>query len=113
MFHMIASNASEIASLRESVRLINRIGHHARRRMTRKSDEEVGALGLMLLGLVGTLVEKGVITREELIAQLRKVDEIDGAADGKVTPEQVQAALGIARPDPGPKAAPVPTRKRR
>lgn len=84
----------------------------ARRRIRAKVEDEVGALGLVLLSLVGTLVEKGVLTRDELLAHLRRVDELDGVADGKVTPEQLRVALGITPPEPEAPIAPVPKRRR-
>lgn len=109
----MAGVLSEISDLRETVRLLHRMGGRERQRLTSRLAEDVGGLGLVLMGLVGLLIEKGVITRDELLAHLRRVDTIDGFADGKVTPEQLRVALGIAPPDPGPKPAPVPTRKRR
>ena len=75
-------------------------------------EEDVGALSLVLLGLVGTLVEKGVITREELLEHFRRVDTLDGAADGQVSLDALRAALGFPPPDPGPPPAPVPRKRR-
>jgi hypothetical protein len=85
----------------------------ATRRKASEADESIGTLALVLLGLVGTLVEKGVIRKEDLLDQLRKVDGLDGAADGKVDPAHVLAALGFALPAAPPAQAPVPKRTRR
>jgi uncharacterized protein YceH (UPF0502 family) len=104
---------SEVADLRETVRLLHRAGGRERTRLSTRVAEDLGALGLVLMGLVGLLVEKGILTRDELLAQLRRVDELDGVADGKVTPEQLRVALGIAPADPGPPPAPVSMRRRR
>lgn len=109
LFFPHASNA-EVDRLRMVARSI--AASRARRRVRADVAGDVGALGLVLLGLVGTLVEKGVLTNEELLAHLRRVDELDGVADGKVTPDQVRAALGLAQPDPGPTVVPKPKRKR-
>jgi len=76
-------------------------------------EDDVGALGLVILGLVGMLVEKGVITRDDLLGHLHRIDGLDGAADGKVTPDQVRAALGLAVATPAPRPTPTPKRRRR
>lgn len=106
----LAVEAARIEELREAVRIMSRARGRERRRLEARIEEDVGALGLVLLGL---LIEKGTITRGELLGHLQRVDRIDGGADGKVTPQQVRAALGIAPPDPGPPPAPAPTRSRR
>jgi hypothetical protein len=80
----------------------------ATRRKTTEMDEGVGTLALVLLGLIGTLIEKGVIRRDDLLAQLGKVDAIDGVADGKVDVGQVLRALGFAPPEPEPEPEPLP-----
>ena len=55
---------------------------------------------------------KAAITEKELRAHIRRVDEADGVADGKLTPDVLRGALGLARQPEEPKA-PTPTRKRR
>lgn len=95
------NGAIEAERLRNVARAI--AASRARRRIRTSVADDVGALGIVLLSLVGTLVEKGVLTRDELLAHLRRVDELDGVADGKVTPEQLRVALGIAPPEPVPK----------
>lgn len=104
------AEADHLRSIAESMRR----QEWAKRRRSAPPDlgQDVGALCLVLLGLVGTLVEKGVITRDELLGHLRRVDALDGAADGKVSPEALRAALGFAPPDPGPPPAPLPRKRR-
>ncbi|HEX5138511.1 MAG TPA: hypothetical protein VFY93_16175 [Planctomycetota bacterium] len=87
-------NACEYAQVRGLARSLAHV--RGRGRLAADLRDDLGTLGLVLLGLIGSLVEKGVVTREEILAHLRRVDEIDGAADGKVTPDQVRDALGLA-----------------
>jgi hypothetical protein len=63
-----------------------------RRALTSEVRDDLGTLGLVLLGLVRALVEKGVISDGELRAQLRRLGEA-GAAD--VSPDEVRGALGL------------------
>ena len=105
------NHSAEAERLRGLARSI--AASRARRRIRAGVGDDVGALGLVLLSLVGTLIGKGVLTREELLAHLRRVDELDGLADGKVTPEQMREALGIVPPDGNTPPSPVRRRRRR
>lgn len=78
-YDILLNDAMEAERLRNVARSI--AASRSRRRIREGVADDVGALGLVLLGLVGTLVEKGVLTRDELLAHLRRVDELDGAAD--------------------------------
>jgi hypothetical protein len=105
------AEAMHLRSIASSMRRRNR----TERRSVRKAgdiEEDVGVLALALLSLIGSLVEKGVISEEELRAHIRRVDEADGVADGQLTPDVLRGALGLARKPEEPKA-PTPTRKRR
>jgi hypothetical protein len=73
--------------------------------LARKALSETGFLGLGLLSLVQLLVEKGLITREQFLQRLARLDELDGARDGRISQEALLAALGIER---RPAAEPPP-----
>jgi len=108
-WQLLAQHSTQIADLKETVGLLNRMRGQEQARLDARIDEDVGALGLALMGLIGLLIEKGLIKRDELLTHLRRVDEIDGVTDGRVTPEQVRVALGIAPSDP-PTPEPGPDR---
>lgn len=80
-------NAKEI-----DTRILVRSLAHARGR--RRIGDDLGTLGLVLLGLISSLLEKGVLTRDDLVAHLREIDR-----SGRVTPDHVRAALGL-EPEP-------------
>jgi len=104
------AQAEHLRNIATSMRRRQRSGE--RSSVPAELEEDVGTLCLVLLGLVGTLVEKGVITREELLEHFRRVDTLDGAADGKVSLDALRAALGFAPPDPDRPPAPVPRQRR-
>lgn len=74
--------------------------------------EDVSFLALVTMSMVGLLVEKGVITQEEVSERIRKLDELDGVKDGKLNPDAVRGALGLPRAET-PKTRPSASRFRR
>jgi hypothetical protein len=111
-FYPHAAQAEALQSIARTMGRATQSGKEARRDAN-EIDEGLGTLTLVVLGLVAALVEKGAIRREDLHEQLRRIDGIDGAADGRVDPAQVFAVLGFAPPPPPPPQAPVPRRTRR
>ncbi len=81
---------------------IARLVRAGRGRLKRPANvnDDLGAVSLVLLSLVGTLLDKGVITRDDLLAHVRSVDRLEGVADGKITTDELRKALGLARPRP-------------
>jgi hypothetical protein len=70
--------------------------------------ENVGELNLMMLVVMRGLLDKGILTYDDLGRYFAQLDSLDGKADGKVTLDDVRNALGLkpppaagaARPDP-------------
>ena len=79
---------------------------------TRRVNDDVGFLALALLSLIGTLIEKGVISETDVLDHLKRLDTLDGAADGKISPDMLRGALGFASEPAAPKPAPKPRRRR-
>ena len=103
-----------LRSIAHSMRGRSRAGRGAdRRAKAARSDieDDVGVLALVLLSLVGSLVEKGVLAEDELLAHLMRLDGLDGVADGKLTPDALRGALGLAREKRQEPATPTPAPK--
>ena len=92
-------------------------------RLESKLQEDVNTLALVCMGLVATLVEKGLITELDLQMHLRAVDGLDAVDDGGLDPNVLRGALGMKKPPEStlptkarlakskPKANPRPRRK--
>ncbi|MCA8916870.1 MAG: hypothetical protein KDB90_15865 [Planctomycetes bacterium] len=108
-----AARLREIAqTLRES-----NAAKGATNRETARIQADVNTLALVCMGLVATLVEKGVITELELQMHLQAIDGLDAVADEGLDPDVMRGALGLKKPSPAPKRAglkkPLPGRKKR
>ncbi len=68
---------------------------------------QVAVVALVTRSLGELLIEKGIITKEELIAQIERVDHEDGSDDGTLDPELVVPGSKKARKpeSPAPKAS--------
>ena len=60
--------------------------------------ENVGELNLLMLVTLRALLDKGIVTYEDLGKYFAQIDAIDGKADGKITLEDVRNALGLRPP---------------
>lgn len=60
--------------------------------------QNVGELNLLLLVAMRALLDKGVLTYEDLGRYFAQIDAIDGRADGKITLDDVRNALGLRPP---------------
>lgn len=63
----------------------------------RKLAGDLGLVTLLLMSLVRSLVEKGVVTQEEITGRLQELDHADGVADGKLSPDALRAIMGVPR----------------
>jgi hypothetical protein len=74
--------------------------------------EDLGTLALVLLALIESLIAKGVISREELLSHLKRLDGYDGREDCKVNMQVLRSVLGLpaAKPKPIPPAKPLKRR---
>lgn len=60
--------------------------------------QNVGELNLLVLVAMRALLDKGVLTYEDLGRYFAQIDAIDGRADGKITLDDVRNALGLRPP---------------
>ena len=109
LFFPEAAEASHLRKISKSISAHQRAASRVAQTSTDVRDD-LGFLALVLLSLVGKLVEKGVLTEQELREQLEKADRLDGLADGKIDPGLLRGALGLVQQPP---EAPTPTRERR
>ena len=56
---------------------------------------DLNSVALVCMALVGTLVEKGVISEVDLEMHLNALDDLDGKADGGLDVNAVREALGM------------------
>ncbi|MHC4940842.1 MAG: hypothetical protein ACYTHK_18015 [Planctomycetota bacterium] len=108
--------AAEFNEIEQKTNARQRVERKARRRATAERaelEEDAGFLALTLMGLIRSLVAKGVISREELLREMRALDAADGEVDGRMDPDAVRDAMGMQPPPKPEPKAPVPKRKRR
>ena len=113
-FFSAPSEPAHLRSVIESMRRRSRVSRSAdRRAKTARAEieDDVGFLALVLLSLIGSLVEKGVLAEDELVAHLERLDGLDGVGDGKLTPDLLRGALGLAPEKQQHAAAPTPAPK--
>jgi hypothetical protein len=94
-------------------RLSNQIARRAAREKgatakIRDMESDVGLLALVVLTLIRTLSEKGLIREDEFLNRLLTLDKVDGALDGKIDPDLILDHFGLARGSKGLRS----TRKR-
>ena len=84
-------------------------------RATKAIEGDVGSIALVCMSLVATLVEKGVITEEELRKHIEALDGLDARDDNSLEPNVLRGALGLKEPPTGtlPRNAKLPARKPR
>jgi hypothetical protein len=80
---------------------IRRRARENRSDVVRDLAAEIDWLRLLTASLAELLLEKGVVTEDELRARLAKLDSADGASDGKLAPGATPPAStppkGVAR----------------
>ena len=82
----------------------------------RKVVDNLGFLNLLLLSLVRGLVDKGLLTQEEILDRLKQLDTADGYQDGKLSPGVLRGLLGFPvtqAPPPQPAAPSIAARAAR
>ena len=62
----------------------------------RQSEDDLGAMLLLAAGVRWALLEAGLLDRADLVEAIRRLDLLDGVADGKLNP-------AATRPAPNPK----------
>ena len=68
------------------------------RRNAVETQEDVWALALVLLSLIEELVARGVITQDELVERIKRLDADDGLTDGQIDPDKLRSAMKVGRP---------------
>ncbi|GEM_PF-5054009 len=99
----ITAQKKELLSVRKSMARIVEIqtkGSKKQRKAAEELEAEQAYTDLALVALVSLLVEKGLISHQELMDRLKRLDELDGVPDAKLTPELIRAALsGLGKAD--------------
>jgi len=67
--------------------------------------ENVGELNLLMLVTMRALLDKGILTYEDIGKYFAQLDALDGKADGKISLEDVRNALGFQPPPTAAEAA--------
>jgi hypothetical protein len=70
----------------------------AKKPKSRRVDDiqtDLNSVALVCMALVGTLVEKGVISELDLEMHLNALDELDGKADGGLDVNALRNAMGM------------------
>jgi hypothetical protein len=62
-------------------------------------EDDLDALNLVNLVLLSVLIENNVLTKEDFLARMKKLDMLDEIEDGKVTPDAVRKALESIWPE--------------
>ncbi|MCE9583454.1 MAG: hypothetical protein K8T20_13290 [Planctomycetes bacterium] len=84
---------------RLSTELENSTGQDVRASVkAQRVAENVGELNLLMLVTLRALLDKGILTYDDLGKYFAQIDAIDGKADGKITLEDVRNALGLRPP---------------
>lgn len=90
---------AQAAHLREIATAL-KSGHGRKTSPTRVAADlqtDINTLALVCMGLVATLVEKGVITELDLQMHLQKIDELDAEKDDGLEPNLLRHALGLKK----------------
>ena len=107
--HAQARHLRDIASALRSRPGDNRVAGRARKGI----EADVGSIALVCMSLVATLVEKGVITEEELRKHIEALDGLDARDDHALEPNVLRGALGMKEPPKSalPRNAKMPKKK--
>lgn len=92
----ITAQKKELLNVRKSMARIVEVQNKSSRNRKKEVDAlegEQAYTDLALAALVTLLVEKGLITHQELMDRLKRLDELDGVPDAKLTPELIRAAI--------------------
>jgi hypothetical protein len=110
----LAPQAAQASHLREIAKSL-KAGQQPQPRQSPRLEADLGAVALVCMALVATLVEKGVISELDLQMQLNAIDGLDARQDGAIDPAALRQALGLqsAAPSPAPRGIPRPRRKLR
>ncbi|MBI5431806.1 MAG: hypothetical protein HZA52_03130 [Planctomycetes bacterium] len=80
----------------------------ARGRRLSEAQRDLGRVALVTRALSELMIAKGLITKDELLAQIERTDLEDGVADGELAPEAVVPGTKVASKRPSLPSAPPP-----
>lgn len=98
------AQASHLRSIADSMRKQSAAAGKAQRSASRL-EHDVGAVALVCMALVASLVEKGVISEADLQNHLKALDAMDTVDDNSLDPMVLRQRLGLKTPA-------VPTNRR-
>jgi len=61
-------------------------------------EDEMGSLGLVMLALIRSLINKGVISQSDIKESFAELDGVDGEMDGKLDLSFLRSSLGLVGP---------------
>ena len=59
--------------------------------------DDVGFIALMLMSLMKKMIEKEIITKEEILLTITEMDGLDGVLDGKIDTGILRGSVGIVK----------------
>jgi hypothetical protein len=89
-----AWQSTKIRELTDELAAAQRKGRKASRSLDDLA-RDVGLLILLQLLTLRTLLDKGLISREDLHARMMEIDKLDGIGDGRVDPDALRRILGL------------------
>lgn len=72
--------------IRRHAQMLRRVQSAARKGELEALEGGLGELALFCHAAVDLMIEKGLLTREELVERMRVIDAADGEVDGRFTP---------------------------
>jgi len=61
-------------------------------------ENEMGSLGLVMLALVKSLIDKGIISTDDIQDAFKNLDALDGEMDGKIDLAFLRSSIGVVGP---------------
>ena len=107
-----ASQAGHLRDIAENMQASNARRIRARRGVGSESD--LGSVALVCMALVASLVEKGVISEQDIQGHLLSIDALDGESDDALDVSVLRKAFGLSDAPPKPRlprAKKLPPRK--
>jgi hypothetical protein len=101
-------SAAELDRLDAQVRRLRFDGREKQRRKLGAVQRETGRVALVSRALAELMIAKGLITKDELLAQIERIDLEDGVADGALDPNLVVPGAAAAPKPPPELRAPSP-----
>ena len=106
LFDFLFPEQAEAAHLRSLSKSMRRQAHNQRMANTKKDNlekelketkEDLEFSNLLLSSLIRKLVEKDILSKEELLETIQNVDLLDGIKDGKLNSNSLRGDMGLPK----------------